>query len=896
MPSLSSINIKFSVDLEQFSTAVQNASRELKKTGAEMQKIGSNMSMYITAPIIAAGGVAIKFASDYEESLNKVNVAFGNSASEVEKFGDTTLDTFGIAKGTALDMAALFGDMATSMGLPQNEASKMATSLVGLAGDLASFKNIGIDQATTALNGVFTGETESLKTLGVVMTEANLQQFAYSKGIKKKIQDLSQAEKVQLRYAYVMSQTTNAQGDFARTGGGAANQMRIFQESLKEISVQFGTIILPLFTKVITAVNQKIKAFGALDEGTKKVIVIVAALAASIGPLLYGFGAVASFIPKLVNGFTAMQGAFAKLSALIASNPYTAAAVAIGLLVAGIYAYIKSTNSAINVTKLYSDVREEAAKSVVKEKIELDSLVKIAQNEQLSKEKRQAAIKKLNEISPEYLGNLELETINTDAAKAAIDRYNQALNKKALQQAVLNKKTELTTQLIELQSRDLAMTGNAFSDASQKASDYIFSLLGVESNVIRSRKELENYIKTSGLDKKQAEAVRLSYAGLLAEREKSEKSIKDQISALDKFVEVEINASSAIDGTTDSTKELNDEKKKLLKSGTIAFYEAEIGKLREQQKEVSLTSDEYVRLGSKIAEFQEKINSISTEGNFFKEGTAPFFEKQISDLKEIQSTIATTNREWLLYQQRIDEVQVKLDGLKKPLQSLSDLGIKPIDTKALSNSTKEYMKIIRGYVSEYELEKQRMDAINEEFGAAMSGIIESAAENLAIGFGQLLGAIAAGAPVMQTIYSFLMNNISSLMEQLGKAAIQIGITMSAIKASFSTPGAAIVAGVALIALSSLIKGLVPKEFNGGSAPAFANGGIVPGNSFYGDKIWARLNSGELVLNGKQQQQLWGMMNGESGGVNVALELGTKISGSDIELVVERAINRNNRKR
>ena len=86
--------------------------------------------------------------------------------------------------------------------------------------------NINIEEVTTALSGVFTGETESLKRLGIVMTEVNLKQFAMEQGIKKNIKEMTQAEKVALRFQYVLSVTGNAQGDFARTGGGAANQMR----------------------------------------------------------------------------------------------------------------------------------------------------------------------------------------------------------------------------------------------------------------------------------------------------------------------------------------------------------------------------------------------------------------------------------------------------------------------------------------------------------------------------------------------------------------------------------------------------------------------------------------------------------------------------------------------
>lgn len=306
MAGLASINVKFKVDLREFSTEMQSALREIDKFGQKMQSVGRGLSAAITAPILLAGGASIKLASDVEESTNKVNVAFGSSAKSVQDFSKTTLDSYGIASGTALEMASLFGDMATSMGLPQAAAAKMSTSLVGLAGDLSSFKNIGIEQAQTALAGIFTGETESLKKLGIVMTEAALQEYAYAQGIRTKVADMGQAEKVQLRYNYVLEKTKNAQGDFERTGGGAANQMRIFQEVLKELGASLGAVILPAFTKIITTVNGWLKSFNSLSEGTKTTIVVVAGLAAAIGPLLVVVGALASAIPAIVAGFTAI--------------------------------------------------------------------------------------------------------------------------------------------------------------------------------------------------------------------------------------------------------------------------------------------------------------------------------------------------------------------------------------------------------------------------------------------------------------------------------------------------------------------------------------------------------------------------------------------------------------
>ena len=274
-----------------------------------------NGAMIAGAAIAGAGKKAFDYASDTNEALNKIEVAFGDNNKVVEDWSKSTLTNIGLAQGTALDLAATYGDMSTSMGIGTEEAAKMSTSLVDLAGDLASFKNIGIDRVNTALNGVFTGETEALKGLGIVMTQTNLEQFAMASGalqssvdnskaaknamarekaqdrlnkaIKKhgensieardaqlklteaeskgeevqqaKLDSLSQEELVRLRYNYVMSKTKNSQGDFARTSDQAANATRVFTESIKETSAKLGQGLLPIFTPLIIKATDFVK-------------------------------------------------------------------------------------------------------------------------------------------------------------------------------------------------------------------------------------------------------------------------------------------------------------------------------------------------------------------------------------------------------------------------------------------------------------------------------------------------------------------------------------------------------------------------------------------------------------------------------------------------------------
>ena len=284
---------------QEYSRKIDAAMGKLDSFGKDAVMLGGKLTTAVSLPLSILGFTMIKSASDMEESINKVDVAFKESSASVKAFAKTSLDSFGISQASALDAAALFGDMATSMGISTKSASEMSKNLVGLQGDLMSFKNVNEQVAATALKGIFTGETESLKELGIVMTEANLKAFAFSKGIKTNIEDMTQAQKVSLRYAYVMDVTKNAQGDFARTQDGAANQMRIFKGLVSEVSVSLGSIMLPIFTSVISKVNDLSKEFLALDENTKTNILIGGGLAIVIGPTLIAIGSIASAISNI---------------------------------------------------------------------------------------------------------------------------------------------------------------------------------------------------------------------------------------------------------------------------------------------------------------------------------------------------------------------------------------------------------------------------------------------------------------------------------------------------------------------------------------------------------------------------------------------------------------------
>ena len=201
------------------------------------------------------GAQAIEVASNLEEVQNVVDVSFGKMADDVNWFAKNAMTSFGLSELAVKKTASTFMAMSNGMGIAQQAGKLMSTQLTALTGDMASFYNTTEEMASIALASVFTGETETLKKFGIVLTEANLNAYALSKGIKTSYQNMSQAQKVALRYNYVMQATANAQGDFARTSISWANQIRVLKLRWQEFMGVVGTILKNVFVPMVSTLN-----------------------------------------------------------------------------------------------------------------------------------------------------------------------------------------------------------------------------------------------------------------------------------------------------------------------------------------------------------------------------------------------------------------------------------------------------------------------------------------------------------------------------------------------------------------------------------------------------------------------------------------------------------------
>ena len=212
---------------------------------------------------------ALDLGSALSEVQNVVDVTFPNMSDKVDKFAKSAAFTSGLSETMAKKYVGTFGSMAEAFGFTEEKALEMGTSLTTLAGDVASFYNMSQDEAYTKLKSVFTGETESLKELGVVMTQTALDQYAMSNGFGKTTAAMTEAEKVALRYSFVQQQLTNASGDFARTSGSWANQVRLLTLQFESFKASVGQGLIVVFTPVIKMLNYLMSKLVAVGNAFK---------------------------------------------------------------------------------------------------------------------------------------------------------------------------------------------------------------------------------------------------------------------------------------------------------------------------------------------------------------------------------------------------------------------------------------------------------------------------------------------------------------------------------------------------------------------------------------------------------------------------------------------------
>lgn len=251
-----SVVIDTLMNTEGFQTGVADMKKGYDGISKSLMKIGKLMvSVFLTKKLIQFGEEAIELGSDLSEVQNVVDVTFGNINKEINQFAQNAIEQFGLSETAAKRYSSTMGAMLKSMGFSTRPAADMSKALTGLAGDMASFYNLSADDAFAKIRAGISGETEPLKQLGINLSVANLEQYALTKGITKSYNAMNQQEQALLRYNYLLSVTSDAQGDFARTSESWANQTRILSERFNALKATIGQGLINTFTPALKLVN-----------------------------------------------------------------------------------------------------------------------------------------------------------------------------------------------------------------------------------------------------------------------------------------------------------------------------------------------------------------------------------------------------------------------------------------------------------------------------------------------------------------------------------------------------------------------------------------------------------------------------------------------------------------
>lgn len=319
MNVIETLAVKLVGETSEFASSMSEVGGKLKELGSNIKEAGETLTARITLPLVAIGALSIKAASDLNESMNKVDVVFGQSATSVQAWATTAAESFGQSQRQALEAAGTFGNLFTTMGMGVEESAKMSMGLVELASDLASFNNIDPTVALEKLRAGLVGEVEPLRTLGINLSAAAVQAKAMEMGLADANGQLSQSALAQARYALILEQSKNAQGDFARTSDGLANSQRILKAELADAAAQLGQQLLPYALKAVQAITSLVKWFSDLSPATQRVIVVIAGVAAVIGPLLIVIGSLISAVGAIMAAFSAAAPVITAVGGVIAA-------------------------------------------------------------------------------------------------------------------------------------------------------------------------------------------------------------------------------------------------------------------------------------------------------------------------------------------------------------------------------------------------------------------------------------------------------------------------------------------------------------------------------------------------------------------------------------------------
>ena len=490
--SVGLLNFVFGANLEGFQRALKKGQKSLSKFGRNMEKTGRTMTMSLTLPIAGLGAASVKLASDFEETDAKFNTVFSSIQEKAEETAKNFKENFGLSELAAKDMLGATGDLLVGFGFTEDKALELSNSVNELAVDLASFTNFsgGAKGASEALTKALLGERESIKSLGIAITETDLKAYAADQGLVWK--ELDRVTKATLTFEMAQKQSSKAIGDFARTQDSFANQMRVLKGDVQDLAVEFGQALLPLATKLVGFFSGLVEKFSNLNPQVKENIALIGLLAAALGPLIFLVGKFSTalvFLSKnpmmlVIAAVTTIIASFYDMSKSIQENLHNFGNTmksSLNVVIRALNDVIDGINNASkavgggdllgNIKELKIETKKfgKETKDTVKELSALEEIsqsVSDATSTQIGEvamlrdaligsngdlDMQNQILTKLKKISPEYFGSLKTGASLIDDVTTATQKYTLALQEQARVEAIKARLTPLFQEQLDIE-------------------------------------------------------------------------------------------------------------------------------------------------------------------------------------------------------------------------------------------------------------------------------------------------------------------------------------------------------------------------------------------------------------------------------------------------------------
>lgn len=296
------------------------AERRLQAFGASVSTIGRNLAAVGGAGLVGLFAGPIQSASDLQESFSKFETVFGDQSKAVKEWADNFAKEVGRSEAQVVDFLGRAQDTFVPLGFDPAEAEALSKTLAGLSIDLASFNNLGDEDAFNSLLSALVGNTENLRKFGVVAQDAQIKAEALTMGLDPN--NLTAFEKAQAILNLTLKGTTAAQGDAIRTADSYANQVKRLQGEFRNLSDAIGGPLIGVVTPIVETIGQVvgyIRDWAKENEDLSKTVLGLVAGATALGVALVAIGASAMLIGTAFGGLASILGVITAPMAAISS-------------------------------------------------------------------------------------------------------------------------------------------------------------------------------------------------------------------------------------------------------------------------------------------------------------------------------------------------------------------------------------------------------------------------------------------------------------------------------------------------------------------------------------------------------------------------------------------------